>query len=522
HFVADIGGLPVYTTVVTTFSFIPSIGFEGQAMVQSGLTVTAGLTMGAAYDNGQWTSLTGPNGGITIKPLTITVGGKVIATLGVKAESQFYVYGVSGPYVWAKPFFEADADIDLLRATYTSSCRTAINAGVGMYVKVFDLTLINFVQDADFLGTSWDSCKRTASLSASGVLAVASGNNQSAAVGLILPSQIVALVTSLSGAPVAGVTIVFATPDGGVVQPSAAVTNASGRAAASWTLGSVPGTQTATATAVGYSGSPGTFSALATNTASCPPLAYTLGQTVTGAITGSSCQYFNTQQSFDNYALTLATPQLLQFYMLAPFQAYASVNIDPAGGVSTGFPAPNSGTPVLEKVIAPAGNLYLRPAAYNVGSTGPYTFTVTPISSDITGCEKVVIMAGAVASQQLTSTDCTEGGHYSDRYLIALGVGWTAHITMRSTAFDAFLGLYYDFNDSFLTSDDDSGGGTDAQIVYTNTTNDILNYFIVATSARAGAQGAYTLTLTITEPSSLHAGDASPSRAGASIVPVPH
>lgn len=501
RFVGYVGGLPVYVSVVTVFSFIPSIALDGQATVQTGFTASAGVIVGAEYQNNQWASLTGPNGSVLVKPLTIAVGGKVVGTLGLKAQSQIYLYGVPGPYLWAKPFLEADASVDLLHDSFSSICKAAINAGFGMKVKVLDLSLVDFVEDRDFLNLPISICDHSGPLTSTGVLSVVAGTNQNAAVGARLVAPLVVETVSLLGGPVAGVPVTFATPDGGSFQPSTAVTNAIGRASATWTLGPTPGLQIATATASGYNGSPSAVSALATNTAACPPTSYALGQSGSGVITAADCQYTNTHQSYDNYSLILGTSQTLQFIMTATFLPYATINIDPAGRLNTGFNA-TTGQSISEKVIAPAGNVYVRPAATGIGSTGSYTFTVVPTTADITGCENVVLMSGATAVQQLTSSDCNRAGHFADRYLFALEPGWTATIAMRSLAFDAALTLD-DGLDGFLSSDDDSGGGTDAQIVYTNSTTDILNYYVYATSTRAGSQGAYTLTLAVAVPPSL-------------------
>lgn len=69
--------------------------------------------------------------------------------------------------------------------------------------------------------------------------------------------------TDVRGDPVAGVTVTFAVASGGgSVTGGTATTDASGIATVgSWTLGTVPGTNTVTATATGLSGSPVTFSA---------------------------------------------------------------------------------------------------------------------------------------------------------------------------------------------------------------------------------------------------------------------
>src|SRR5207248_2286699 len=65
-----------------------------------------------------------------------------------------------------------------------------------------------------------------------------------------------------SSNPVSGVAVVFSvTSGGGSTSPVTAVTDASGQARSTLTLGPVPATNTVAAIATGYSGSPITFTA---------------------------------------------------------------------------------------------------------------------------------------------------------------------------------------------------------------------------------------------------------------------
>jgi len=89
--------------------------------------------------------------------------------------------------------------------------------------------------------------------------ATASGDNQAAQIGTTLPNPLRVVVT-LNGSPDIGVTVTWATPAAGAsVNPATSVTDASGIATTTWTLGSTIGPQGATATLAGASGSPVTF-----------------------------------------------------------------------------------------------------------------------------------------------------------------------------------------------------------------------------------------------------------------------
>ena len=95
------------------------------------------------------------------------------------------------------------------------------------------------------------------------VLELVSGNAQAGTVGAALGQPLVARTTDLFGNLVSGTAVAFATPDGGSLAPSAATTSAAGLAQSAWTLGTVAGTQTATATSAGLAGSPLPFTATA-------------------------------------------------------------------------------------------------------------------------------------------------------------------------------------------------------------------------------------------------------------------
>jgi len=72
------------------------------------------------------------------------------------------------------------------------------------------------------------------------------------------------VVVAEDGSPSPGATVAWSTTaPGGSVSPASAVADASGAAATQWTLGTVPGSQTATASLAGADGSPVTFTATA-------------------------------------------------------------------------------------------------------------------------------------------------------------------------------------------------------------------------------------------------------------------
>lgn len=89
----------------------------------------------------------------------------------------------------------------------------------------------------------------TAAAATGDSVVIEAGNNQSATVSTMLSTPLIVRVRDKNGNPSVGTTVIFsATSGGGSVVPSVVVTDANGRASASWTLGSFAGAQTATAT----------------------------------------------------------------------------------------------------------------------------------------------------------------------------------------------------------------------------------------------------------------------------------
>ncbi len=91
----------------------------------------------------------------------------------------------------------------------------------------------------------------------------ADGDGQTGAAGSALPVPLAVLLADANDVR-PGVTVSWATTGGGTLSPTSSVTDATGRATSTWTLGPAGGAQTATASVSGATGSPVTFTATAT------------------------------------------------------------------------------------------------------------------------------------------------------------------------------------------------------------------------------------------------------------------
>lgn len=165
-------------------------------------------------------------------------------------------------------------------------------------------------------------------------LATPSGNGQSAAPGAVLADPLRVLVRR-DGAPAAGVTVAWSAANGGTMTPASSATGSDGIASSSWQLGPGTGTQGATATVAGASGSPRAFTATAT----------------TGGPGANVVQVSNNQ--FSPSSITVARNATVRWEWTAQAVQHTIVPIAPATIPSV--PAPRDGPSTYEASFAAAG-----------------------------------------------------------------------------------------------------------------------------------------------------------------------
>ena len=106
---------------------------------------------------------------------------------------------------------------------------------------------------ASVTGLAPVSFTATARAGAPDALVILTGNNQSGSPGSPLPDSLRVRLTDKFGNPVSGVTINWSPIAGsGIVSPTSSVTDANGRAATRWTLGSTGGPKNVTASGGGF------------------------------------------------------------------------------------------------------------------------------------------------------------------------------------------------------------------------------------------------------------------------------
>lgn len=242
------------------------------------------------------------------------------------------------------------------------------------------------------------------------------------------------------------------------------------------------GTYTITATQTGstddYAGSVATTGTLAA------------GGTTSGAIeVGSDSDWFRvTLTAGTTYRMNLTGVTLADTWLVLRNSSGTQLTLDYNSG--PGAHSQITYTPTS------TGTYYLDAQGYLSTHTGTYTLALAQVTDDYTA---TIATTGVIAS----ATNGTAAGNIetnldSDWFAITLQAGGTYTLTMTGTTLaDPFLYLRNGLGTA-LASDNDSGPGLNAQITYTATSTG--TYYVDARSNPQNSLGAYTITVTGTEP----------------------
>jgi uncharacterized protein (TIGR03437 family) len=177
---------------------------------------------------------------------------------------------------------------------------------------------------------------------------------------------------------------------------------------------------------------------------------------------------------------------LLLLYRFDNGQLTLVAQDDQTGGIGDGD-IDITNDALLLSVLKQAGQYVLLVTTYdgNVRGTGPYTLNFK--SNVITKINYGQTLNGTITTNSIK----TSAGVYIDPYYFAATQGDRARVTMRSTAFDAFIFFYRNFTDPYVAFDDNSGGGNDAQVTYNVPTTDY--YLALLTPFALNDTGAYSI-----------------------------
>ena len=142
---------------------------------------------------------------------------------------------------------------------------------------------------------------------------------------------------------------------------------------------------------------------------------------------------------------------------------------------------------------------------YTLSSTGAYRVLANTVFPEETGPYTLVweaglpepssfveLAPGVSIGGEFTEDDLKlEDGTYFDVHFFEGREGQVVRLRLTSADVDAYL-ILYDTDGNWLASDDDSGGGTDALIVFTLPADGV--YMVLANTVFEGETGRYTLT----------------------------
>ena len=227
-------------------------------------------------------------------------------------------------------------------------------------------------------------------------------------------------------------------------------------------------------------------------------MSLTLGQTVNGNLSASSGRSVACSDCYaDLYQLTVpsGSPQVVYITMTSSrFDTYLRV-LDTSGKIL--FRNDDASSSTLDSFIGALlnpGTYRIEATSYIPGQAGAYTLAVRGTAATIRTASLGQSVDGTLSAS--SGRTVLGDGSFADLYEFTLSSQQVVTITMRSGLMNAFLTLM-DSSGSYLASNNDGGGGTDAQIVRTLAPG---KYRIEATTYLVGEGGAYTLSLQATNP----------------------
>lgn len=226
-----------------------------------------------------------------------------------------------------------------------------------------------------------------------------------------------------------------------------------------------------------------------------PVVDIAFGSTLSGALqtTDSRVRGSATGPFADTYRFTVDTAQNISFEMRSVTVDSFLLAFDAESGELIGF-NDDRGTGLNSRLelSLPPGTYEVEATSFDPGETGPYTVSLTSLGPLQPAVE---LTLGEDVEGVLEASDnrsVVGDGTYADYYLLEVTEPQTVTITLRSSAFDAYL-ILVGLNAQIVDEDDDSAGGFDALIEFAAEPG---IYVIEAASFDFDETGPYTLSAT--------------------------
>lgn len=227
-----------------------------------------------------------------------------------------------------------------------------------------------------------------------------------------------------------------------------------------------------------------------------------LGQTISGELRDGGARLATTDALFNTYSITLRAGQRVNVKM----EKEGDTNLDPLVEIglltSAAFQAiakdddGGKGLDARIKFTAPSDGTYIiRATAGEPTQEGQYSIGVSEMPVSVVPPFPARAKFGETIRGTLGSTDpLRNDSQYFDRYVFNGQVGETYEITANAESFDILVGArQIDRVDDDYASDDDSGGGTNAKLIYTVTVAG--PQIIRVTTIEESAGGDYSLLI---------------------------
>ncbi|MCX6616621.1 MAG: pre-peptidase C-terminal domain-containing protein [Acidobacteria bacterium] len=225
-----------------------------------------------------------------------------------------------------------------------------------------------------------------------------------------------------------------------------------------------------------------------------------LGETKSGNLSASSGRSVGCSSCYaDLYQLTVpsGSPQVVYITMTSSaFDTFLRVLDSSGKALFANNDDKRTSTTTTNSFIGALlnpGTYRIEATSYDPSQAGAYTLAVRGTAANIG-----TISLGQSVSGNLSSSSgrtVLGDGSSADLYEFSVASQQVVTITMRSVAMDAYMVLM-DSSGLYLASDDDSGGGTDSQIVRTLAPGK----YRAEAGTFVGQGGAYTLSLQATNP----------------------
>jgi hypothetical protein len=229
-------GIPVVIVAHTQLIATLNANVDATIDMTAGVTENYKLTLGAIWENGDWTGMYELTNSESFLPLAWTGNVHLGEKLTITPEVDFTFYGIVGPYFEPEMWEKFGLGVALPSLDWDAKLSVGLDAKVGVVVKIFGKTIKPC--DLPPYSTSVDLWK------APDTIKIFSGNNQPGTPGQLLPNPIKVIVKDNLGNPRALVPVHFqVTQGGGSVAQESVFTSPGGFTETSWTLGTQPGTQ---------------------------------------------------------------------------------------------------------------------------------------------------------------------------------------------------------------------------------------------------------------------------------------